>query len=56
MGDIKFAATPNKANDFKGVSMVADGMIDMASHVNAEVGCNPAKGDEITASYFRMVR
>jgi hypothetical protein len=56
-GDIKFAATPTKANDFVGASMVANGEIDMASHVNAQVGCGTGgDGDKITASYFRMVR
>jgi hypothetical protein len=55
--DIKFAATPGKPNDFKGVSMVAGGGIDMASHVNAQAGCDAAgAGEQITASYFRMVR
>jgi hypothetical protein len=54
---IKFAATPNKPNDFKGMSMVANGVIDMASHVNALVGCTPGGGgNSIQASYFNMVR
>lgn len=56
MGDIKFAATPSKPNDFKGVAMVANGEIDMASHVNAEAGCGDGADDPIKASYFRMVR
>ena len=54
---IKFAATPTKPNDFKGMSMVANGVIDMASHVNAEVGCTlGGGGNSIQASYFNMVR
>jgi hypothetical protein len=54
---IKFAATPNKPNDFKGMSMIANDVIDMASHVNALVGCNPGGGgNSIQASYFNMVR
>lgn len=57
MGDIKFAATPSAPNDFKGISIVADGRIDMASHVNLQAGCDPSgAGEQITASYFRMVR
>lgn len=56
MGDIKFAATPSQPNDFKGVSMVSNSTIDVASHVNAEQGCTPGGGDQIKASYFRMVQ
>jgi hypothetical protein len=39
------------------MSMVANGVIDMASHVNAEVGCTlGGGGNSIQASYFNMVR
>jgi hypothetical protein len=43
--DITFAATPTRPNDFVGISMIAGGMIDMASHVNARVGCTRGNGD-----------
>ncbi|SFS21715.1 pilus assembly protein TadG-related protein [Yoonia litorea] len=57
MGDIKFAATPGKPNDFKGTSMVSNGVIDMASHVNAQAGCNSASDDnDIQATFLKMVR
>ena len=57
LGNIKFAATPGAPIDFKGISVVADGEIDMTSHVSAQAGCNPGgSGEAITASYFRMVR
>lgn len=55
--DITFAATPTKSNDFVGISMVAGGMIDMASHVNAKVGCTRGNGNnKIQATYISMVR
>ncbi|MDB4241034.1 hypothetical protein N9801_02100 [Yoonia sp.] len=41
MGNIKFAATPGAPIDFKGIPVVADGEIDMTSHVSAQAGCNP---------------
>jgi hypothetical protein len=56
LGDISFAATPNRANDFVGMSMIAGGVIDMASHVNASSACTPdGSGNNINAKYLTMV-
>jgi hypothetical protein len=54
---IKFAATPGKPNDFKGIAMLAREEIDMASHVNALVGCGDGDDDDdVNATYLVMVR
>jgi hypothetical protein len=56
-GTFSIAATPGSNRDFVGTSVISGGLIDIRSHVGAEVGCiDDDDENKITASYFRMVR